>query len=106
MTVCRLDTGWNRYTVTWVRLSFSEGHESWYLASRMSLAARRSRAGPGSGRLRPARCDPVPVLAGTPSHRAGDRAGSATPKRAADGTAEAEAGDEAPGNRRPGRMLI
>jgi len=33
-----------------------------YLASRVSFAARLPRDGPGSGRLRPARCEVVPAI--------------------------------------------
>jgi len=46
------------------------------------------------------------VITGTPSHRYGYRGGGAARDRAADGTAEADAAGEAPGNRRPGRALI
>jgi hypothetical protein len=83
-----------------------EGRGNRFLASRVSRAARLPRAGPGSGGPRPARCDSVPVPAGTPSHRAGYGGGGAARNRAADGTAEADADGEAPGNRRPGRVLI
>jgi len=51
----------NRRDVARVRLFSSEGRENRYLASLVSLPARLSRARPGSGRLRPARCDSVPL---------------------------------------------
>jgi len=86
----------NNVDVTWVRLFFSERRRNRYLASRVSLAARLPRARPGSGRLRPARCESVPAGAGTPSHRAGYGGGGAARNRAANGTAEADAGHEAP----------
>jgi len=96
----------NRRDVARVRLFPGEGRENRFLASRVSLAARLPRGGPGSGGPRPARCESVPVIAGTPSHRAGYGGGGAARNRAANGTAEADANDEAPGNRLPGRVLI
>jgi hypothetical protein len=46
-------------------------------ASRVSLAARLPRAGAGSGRPRPARCEVMPAVAGTAPHRAGATAPAA-----------------------------
>lgn len=47
----------------------------------------------------------VPVLTGTLPHRAGRYGGSAARNLAESGAAEADADDEAPGSRRPGRAL-
>jgi len=96
----------NRYTFTWMRLFSGEGRGNRSLASRLSLAARLSRPRPDSGRPRPPRCESVTVITGTPSHRYGYRGGGSARDWAADGTAEADAAGEAPGNRRPGRVLI
>jgi hypothetical protein len=89
--------GWSGHIFTWARLFFSERHRAPLLASQVSRAARLPRGRAGSGRPRPARCDVVPLIAGTESHRAGYRGGGAARNRAGDGTAGAAAVGEAPG---------
>src|SRR5689334_21764405 len=89
-----------------MRLFSGESPGNPYLASRVSLAARIPGTGPDSGRPRPPRCESVTVITGTHSHRYGYRGGGAARDLAADGTAEADAAGEAPGNRWPGHVLI
>src|SRR5689334_17317337 len=81
------------------RLSSGEGHGNWFLASRVSLAARLSQGRPrfrqaavgtmrscsGPSRSQPVRLHIVPVTA----------AAAPPQNRAADGTAEADAAGEA-----------
>ena len=74
----------------WQGCGFSgESRENRYLASLVPPASLLPRAGPVSGRQRPARCEGEPAITGTGSHRPGYRdVGAAAP--------DASAGAEVP----------
>ena len=65
-----LRSGPGRYGAALVAFT-GEGHGNRYLASQLSLVAQLPRARPSSGGLRPARCECVPVMAGSMPYECG-----------------------------------